>query len=125
MVVVDEFAQLVYQNADPHLTNEERKKHKAIQDKMIADLCRLGMLGRAAGITLICATQKPTADAIPTALRHNLDAAIIFRSSRLLTSSIISETVCQKATPSHGSMVQCAIFRVMLYDSNSVAHTPQ
>src|SRR5262249_14222042 len=92
LIIIDEFAQLTYQNPDPTLDPAERKKQKATQDKMIADICKLGMLGRSSGITLICATQKPTIDSMPSALRTNLDAAIMFRSKRLLASSIFGDT---------------------------------
>ena len=75
------------------------------------------MLGRAAGITLICATQKPTADAIPTQLRANLDAAVMFRSSRLMSSSIFGGEANLKfdpidlpaAMPLRSSMARSAI----------------
>jgi hypothetical protein len=36
---------------------------------------------------LVCA-KKPTADEIPSALRANLDRAVLFRSSRLLASTV-------------------------------------
>jgi hypothetical protein len=88
LVVIDEFGQLMYRGVDPHGAAAEQKKAQAVQARLISNLCRLGMLGRAAGITLVCATQKPTADAIPTQLRANLDAAVMFRSSRLMASSI-------------------------------------
>ena len=82
LVVIDEFGQLMYRGVDPHATAAEQKKAQAVQARLISSLCRLGMLGRAAGITLVCATQKPTADAIPSQLRANLDAAVMFRSTR-------------------------------------------
>jgi FtsK/SpoIIIE family len=88
LVIIDEFGQLMYRSIDPHDTGAAQKKAQAIHARLISSLCRLGMLGRAAGITLVCATQKPTADAIPTQLRANLDAAVMFRSSRLMASSI-------------------------------------
>jgi hypothetical protein len=88
LVVIDEFAQIQFRGVDPNDSGPKQKKALAVQQKLISSLCRLGMLGRAAGITLVCATQKPTADAIPTQLRANLDAAVMFRSSRLMASSI-------------------------------------
>jgi hypothetical protein len=88
LLVIDEFAQIMFQGIDSNAASAAQKKAQAVQQKLVSTLCRLGMLGRAAGITLICATQKPTADAIPTQLRANLDAAVMFRSSRLMASSI-------------------------------------
>jgi FtsK/SpoIIIE family len=99
LVVIDEFGQLMYRGVDPHGTAAEQKKVQAVQARLISSLCRLGMLGRAAGITLVCATQKPTADAIPTQLRANLDAAVMFRSSRLMASSIFGGEANLKFDP--------------------------
>jgi FtsK/SpoIIIE family len=99
LVVIDEFGQIMYRGVDPHGSAAEQKKGQAIQARLISSLCRLGMLGRAAGITLVCATQKPTADAIPTQLRANLDAAVMFRSSRLMASSIFGGDANLKFDP--------------------------
>jgi S-DNA-T family DNA segregation ATPase FtsK/SpoIIIE len=99
LVVIDEFGQLMYRGVDPHGTAAEQKKAQAVQARLVSSLCRLGMLGRAAGITLVCATQKPTADAIPTQLRANLDAAVMFRSSRLMAASIFGGEANLKFDP--------------------------
>jgi hypothetical protein len=99
LIVIDEFGQIMYRGVDPHGSAAEQKKGQAIQARLISSLCRLGMLGRAAGITLVCATQKPTADAIPTQLRANLDAAVMFRSSRLMASSIFGGDANLKFDP--------------------------
>lgn len=88
LIVIDEFAQIMFYGVEPSASQAQQKKAQVVHARLISSLCRLGMLGRAAGITLVCATQKPTADAIPTQLRANLDAAVMFRSSRLMASSI-------------------------------------
>jgi DNA segregation ATPase FtsK/SpoIIIE-like protein len=99
LVVIDEFAQIMFRGVDPNASAAAQKKAQAVQANLISTLCRLGMLGRAAGITLICATQKPTADAIPTQLRANLDAAVMFRSSRLMASSVFGGDADLKFDP--------------------------
>jgi DNA segregation ATPase FtsK/SpoIIIE-like protein len=99
LVVIDEFAQIMFQGVDLSDAQAKQKKALAVQQRLVSTLCRLGMLGRAAGITLVCATQKPTADAIPTQLRANLDAAVMFRSSRLMASSIFGGEANLKFDP--------------------------
>jgi len=89
VVIIDEFGQLMYWGVDPKSAKPaDVKAAEAVQARMISNLCRLGMLGRAAGVTLVCATQKLTVDAIPSALRANLDWAVLFRTSRAMASSV-------------------------------------
>jgi len=89
VVVIDEFGQLMYWGVDPKSAKPaDIKAAEAVQARMISNLCRLGMLGRAAGVTLVCATQKLTIDAIPSALRQTLDWAVFFRTSRQMASSV-------------------------------------
>jgi hypothetical protein len=89
VIIIDEFGQLMYWGVDPKSAKPaDVKAAEAVQARLISNLCRLGMLGRAAGVTLVCATQKLTVDAIPSALRANLDWAVLFRTSRAMASSV-------------------------------------
>jgi hypothetical protein len=84
--VVDEFAQIALH---PWVTKEE----KAVQDRLMANLSRLSMLGRAAGIVIVCAIQKPTQDGMASSFRANLQGQVCFRvASRLTAASMFGET---------------------------------
>jgi hypothetical protein len=75
LMVLDEYADLT---ADP----DDRK---AIE----SDLKRIAQKGRAAGIHLIVATQKPSAEVISTVIRSNLPAALALRVKSAIDSRII------------------------------------
>ncbi|HLN09290.1 MAG TPA: FtsK/SpoIIIE domain-containing protein, partial [Xanthobacteraceae bacterium] len=111
VVVVDEFGQLMYWGVDPKgAKSADIKAAEAIQARMISNLCRLGMLGRAAGVTLVCATQKLTIDAIPSALRANLDWAVFFRTSRQMASSVFGADAGLQFDPPRLSRGQAVAF---------------
>ncbi len=80
--VVDEFAQI-------QLYPCETKDEKATHARLIANLNRLSMLGRAVGVVLIAAVQKPTTDVMDSSFRMNLQGQICFKvPNRLLASTM-------------------------------------
>lgn len=72
LVVVDEYAQLA--DYEP-----EDKDDKQAHARMMTGFRRLAMQGRAAGISLVCCTQKATTDAMESAVRGNLQVSVLFR----------------------------------------------
>jgi S-DNA-T family DNA segregation ATPase FtsK/SpoIIIE len=72
LLVVDEMAELTaVESAD--------RTEKATRQAQLGLLVRLCRLGRAAGIHVVCATQRPDADAVPGQLKANLPATMAFR----------------------------------------------
>lgn len=67
LVVIDEVAELVVADGP----SKEAKDHATALVRLLSRLVRLG---RAAGISVVLSTQKPTADALPTVIR---DAAAV------------------------------------------------
>lgn len=55
---------------------------KARRDRFLALAQEIGRKGRAAGVALVMATQRPSADVIPSSLRNLAGAAVAFRVSR-------------------------------------------
>ena len=55
---------------------------KARRDRFLALAQEIGRKGRAAGVALVMATQRPSADVIPSSLRNLAGAAVSFRVSR-------------------------------------------
>jgi energy-coupling factor transporter ATP-binding protein EcfA2 len=55
---------------------------KARRDRFLAQALEIGRKGRAAGVALVLATQRPAVDVIPSALRNLAGAAVAFRVSR-------------------------------------------
>jgi hypothetical protein len=72
VLVVDEMAELT-------AVDSGDRAEKAARQAQLGLLIRLCRLGRAAGIHVICATQRPDADAVPGQLKANLPATMAFR----------------------------------------------
>ena len=105
LVVLDEYADLT---SDP----DERKQIEA-------SLKRVAQKGRAAGIHLIVATQKPSAEVLSTVIRSNLPAQLALRvksstDSRIILDEVGAETLAGKGdaflkTAKGMTRVQCAM----------------
>ena len=68
-VVIDELAELV---------GTGLKENKASEERIASNVRRLMSLGRAAGITVQLATQKPSSDIVPTALRDQVVSRVAY-----------------------------------------------
>jgi hypothetical protein len=91
--IVDEFAQI---QLWPVTTREE----KAVHDRLIANLNKLAMLGRAVGIVIIAAIQKATTDVMDSSFRANLQTQVCFRvANRLMAASMFGSTEDLKLDP--------------------------
>lgn len=73
LIVIDE-AQALFDLSG--ITDKEEKKLRQEITRACTDLVKRG---RSAGVLTIFATQKPTADAIPTAIRDNVNVRIALR----------------------------------------------
>ncbi len=76
VVLIDEFADLMM--ATPQ-----------VEKSMTASIKRLAQLARAAGISLIFATQRPSADVISGAIKTNFTARICFKTSDYTNSQVV------------------------------------
>jgi hypothetical protein len=80
VVIVDECSDLFLRC--PHITQEDMKTSREV-------LSRISRMGRAVGIHLILATQRPDAAAIDSQVKSNLSGVIAFRAANLATSMTI------------------------------------
>lgn len=107
LIVLDEYADLT---SDPDVKREIERHLK-----------RLAQKGRAAGIHVIIATQKPSAEVISTNLRSNLPAQLALRVRSGIESRVIMDETGAEALSGKGDAffraegrierVQCAIVR--------------
>jgi hypothetical protein len=72
LVVIDEAAELFAPEGNS-------KEAKALANELLAMVSRIVRLCRATGIVILLATQKPTADSLPTIIRDNAQAKVGFR----------------------------------------------
>ena len=76
VVIIDEFADLIMQKKE---TEEP--------------ICRLAQKGRAAGIHLIIATQRPSVDVITGTIKANFPSRIAFQTSSGVDSKVVLDTI--------------------------------
>ena len=75
------------------------KELKAEIDAIIADLSTIARLGRAFGIHLILATQRPDATIIPGQIKNNADIRICGRADQVLSQIILDTTDAKDRIP--------------------------
>jgi len=93
VIIIDEFSDFIMQGK------------KEIEDKIV----RLGQKARAAGIHLILATQRPTAEFVTGGIKANFPSKIAFKvSSRVNSDVIIGMTGAEKLL-GHGDMLYAPI----------------
>lgn len=71
IIIVDELAELTQKSGGKDAASKEQDALKA---EILGILQSIAQLGRSAGIHLMLATQRPSADVVPTILRNNLGA---------------------------------------------------
>ena len=104
LFVVDEYAQIALQMP-------ENKDVKAAHLKLLANLNRLSMLGRAVGVLLWIQLQKSTTDVIDSSFRNNLQAQICFRvQSRLNAAGLFGEAKDLEIDPVRLRRGQCIYY---------------
>ena len=104
LFVVDEYAQIALQSPDG-------KEAKAVHARLLSDLNRLSMLGRAVGVLLWIQLQKSTVDVIESSFRNNLQAQVCFRvQSRLNAAGLFGEAKDLEIDPVRLRRGQCIYY---------------
>lgn len=104
LFVVDEYAQIALQMP-------ETKEAKAAHAKLLANLNKLSMLGRAVGVFLWIQLQKSTTDVIDSSFRNNLQAQVCFRvQSRLNAAGLFGEAKDLEIDPVRLRPGQCIYY---------------
>lgn len=75
------------------------KEHKDLVYQIINRLSVIARQGRAFGIHLILATQRPDADILPGQIKNNLDCRICGRADRILSQIILDSSDAASAIP--------------------------
>lgn len=91
-VVVDELAELT------DMTGMD-KPQKELAAAIIKHLSSIARMGRAFGISLIVATQRPDAAALPGSIKSNIDCRICGRADNVLSQIILDNTSAAEKVP--------------------------
>ncbi|MDE5440425.1 type IV secretion system DNA-binding domain-containing protein [Bradyrhizobium sp. CSA207] len=85
-IVIDEYGDIQWE-----IDNASTKEEKDAARRLSSNLRAISRRARSLGIVLVCALQKPTTDAMDSAVRTNLNLRICFRVSRLLAASVLDD----------------------------------
>ncbi|MBB4395084.1 FtsK/SpoIIIE domain-containing protein [Bradyrhizobium sp. ERR14] len=83
-VVIDEYAEL-----QGKIDTARSKEAKAIAERLSVNLEAIARRARALGVVLVCSLQKPTLDAMSSAVRANLNLRLCFRMANSMASSVL------------------------------------
>lgn len=77
------------------------KEQKAIIDEITGKLATIARQGRACGIHLILATQRPDAQTLSGQIKNNIDCRICGKADNVLSQIILDSTDAATAIPKH------------------------
>ncbi|ABE64541.1 cell division protein FtsK/SpoIIIE [Nitrobacter hamburgensis X14] len=83
-VVIDEYAEL-----QSKIDTARSKEDKPVAERLSANLEAIARRARALGVVLVCSLQKPTLDAMSSAVRANLNLRLCFRMTNAMASSVL------------------------------------
>lgn len=92
LIVVDELAQLTQRKS-------ASVADKKITDSIILSLSRIAQLGRAAGITLVLSTQRPSEDVLPRQVASNINLKICGKADENLSRVVFGDSRADKLVP--------------------------
>ena len=101
VVIIDEYADLA-------MSGGSGPEGRALQRSIMSSIVRLAQKGRAAGIHVVIATQRPSVDVITGLIKANFPARIAFRVSTRVDSNTILDTTGAEKLIGRGDMIYYA-----------------
>ena len=101
VVIIDEYADLA-------MSGGSGSEAKNMQKSIMGSIVRLAQKGRAAGIHVVIATQRPSVDVITGLIKANFPARIAFRVSTRVDSNTILDTTGAEKLIGRGDMLYYA-----------------
>ena len=101
VVIIDEYADLA-------MSGGSGPEGRALQRSIMSSIVRLAQKGRAAGIHVVIATQRPSVDVITCLIKANFPARIAFRVSTRVDSNTILDTTGAEKLIGRGDMIYYA-----------------
>lgn len=86
VIIIDELADIILQDRQEQTSNRK----KTLQEQSLESLiCRIAQIGRACGVHLIVATQRPSSDIITGLIKSNIPSRVAFSVSTKIDSRVI------------------------------------
>ena len=101
VVIIDEYADLA-------MSGGSGPEGRSLQRSIMGSIVRLAQKGRAAGIHVVIATQRPSVDVITGLIKANFPARIAFRVSTRVDSNTILDTTGAEKLIGRGDMIYYA-----------------
>ena len=101
VIVIDELADILMQDR-----KSNRKKIKEnFENSLESIICRIAQIGRACGVHLIVATQRPSSDVIKGLIKANIPSRVAFSVSNGVDSRVILDTRGAEKLTGQGDML--------------------
>ncbi len=96
VIVIDELADIILQDRQEQTAN---RKNPLQEQSLESLICRIAQIGRACGVHLIVATQRPSSDIITGLIKANIPSRVAFSvSSKIDSRVILDEKGAEKLT---------------------------
>ena len=96
VIVIDELADIILQDRQEPTAN---RKNPLQEQSLESLICRIAQIGRACGVHLIVATQRPSSDIITGLIKANIPSRVAFSvSSKIDSRVILDEKGAEKLT---------------------------
>ena len=102
LIVIDELADIILQDRQEITSN---RKNPLQEQSLESIICRIAQIGRACGVHLIVATQRPSSDVITGLIKANFPSRVAFSVSTKIDSRIILDTAGAEKLLGKGDML--------------------
>ena len=102
LIVIDELTDLILQDRQNQISN---RKNPLEEQSLESLLCRIAQIGRACGVHLIVATQRPSSDVITGLIKANIPSRVAFSVSTRIDSRVILDTKGAEKLTGKGDML--------------------
>lgn len=102
VIIIDELADIILQDRQEQTAN---RKNPLQEQSLESLICRIAQIGRACGVHLIVATQRPSSDIITGLIKANIPSRVAFSVSTKIDSRVILDEKGAEKLTGKGDML--------------------
>ncbi len=102
VIIIDELADIILQDRQEQKAN---RKNPLQEQSLESLICRIAQIGRACGVHLIVATQRPSSDIITGLIKANIPSRVAFSVSTKIDSRVVLDDRGAEKLTSKGDML--------------------